>query len=261
MMDNLISDFCRLIQVEAIALGGSRAVEHADSKSDYDVYLYCASPIPEEIRHEILSRYCSYMELGNTFWETEDNCRLKTGFDIDILYRNLDDFTKDLEWIVEKHHARNGYSTCMWYNLLTSQILFDRSGKLTALQERFRVPYPQELKKEIIGRNMKLLAGFLPSYAGQIQKAALRGDTISLGHRSAAFFESYFDIIFALNELPHPGEKRLISLASSDCKLLPDGFEACIQDYYSNLFSNTQMAMKILENIIENLQSLVGRVL
>ena len=39
-----------LEQVEAIALGGSRAGECYDEKSDYDVYVYITSPIREETR-------------------------------------------------------------------------------------------------------------------------------------------------------------------------------------------------------------------
>lgn len=39
---------------------------------------------------------------------------------------------------------------------------------------------------------------------------------------------SYFDIIFALNELLHPGEKKLINYALKNCKILPENFESNI---------------------------------
>ena len=48
MINALFQDLSRLPQIEAIALGGSRAGNHYDEKSDYDIYLYCTAPISEE---------------------------------------------------------------------------------------------------------------------------------------------------------------------------------------------------------------------
>ena len=101
MVEELFKELSMLEEVEAIALGGSRTGENYDEKSDYDVYLYCTAHVPEEKRKELLSRYCNVMEIGNHFWEYEDNCVLKNGIDIDILYRNLDDFTLDVANVVE----------------------------------------------------------------------------------------------------------------------------------------------------------------
>ena len=89
MVIELFRELSSLPQIEAIALGGSRAGSHYDENSDYDVYLYCTEPVEETVRRNILAKYCSYMEIGNQFWETEDNCTLKNGTDIDILYRDF----------------------------------------------------------------------------------------------------------------------------------------------------------------------------
>lgn len=67
MINQLFSELSALPQVEAIALGGSRAGNHFDEKSDYDIYLYCTAPVPEEERRAILSRFCSYVEYSNHF--------------------------------------------------------------------------------------------------------------------------------------------------------------------------------------------------
>lgn len=257
MFHKLIADFSQLPQIEAIALGGSRAGEVYDESSDYDVYLYCNSPISEEIRQEILSRYCSHIEIGNHFWEIEDNCTFENGVDIDILYRNLNDFTDNLTWVVEKHQAKNGYTTCMWHNLLNCKVLYDPGYRLQNLKKRFSVPFPGELKRNIITRNRILLAGYLPSYSGQILKAVKRGDLISINHRSTAFFESYFDVIFALNERTHPGEKRLLPLALDNCPILPENFEENLESYFALLFTDTLSAMKVLDKINQNLQCLL----
>ena len=157
MIEELFKELSMFDEVEAIALGGSRAGDNYDEKSDYDVYLYCTGAISEEKRRALLSKYCSVMEIGNHFWEYEDNCILNNGIDIDILYRNIDDFSEDVSSVVEKHQARNGYTTCMWHNLRTCKIIYDKEGRLETAKKRFDVPFPSELKKNIIERNIFLL--------------------------------------------------------------------------------------------------------
>ena len=120
--EKLCAYLSELPEVESIALGGSRAGTRYDEKSDYDLYVYEKSPLSEETRLNILKECCSYIELGNHFWELEDNCTLKDGVDIDILHRNLDAFSKDISSVVVDHVAHNGYTTCMWHNLLHSKI-------------------------------------------------------------------------------------------------------------------------------------------
>ena len=171
-VEQLFAELAGLDAVEAIALGGSRAGGHFDEKSDYDVYLYVTQPVPEAARRRILSAYCGAMEIGNHFWEAEDNCTLHDGVDIDILYRSLDDFTRDVASVVEGFQARNGYTTCMWHNLRTCRIVYDRDGRLAAAKRRFDVAYPEPLRASIIERNMRLLSGSLPSYDAQLGQHA-----------------------------------------------------------------------------------------
>ena len=101
MVETLFQELSALPQVEAVALGGSRAGTQYDERSDYDVYLYCTAPIGGDVRAALLSRYCDVMEIGNHFWEYEDNCTLKNGVDIDILYRDLDGFIREVADVAE----------------------------------------------------------------------------------------------------------------------------------------------------------------
>lgn len=253
----LFSELAEIEEIEAIALGGSRADEHFDQKSDYDLYVYCQKTVSEEKRREILSRYCVEMEIGNHFWEYEDNCTLKNGIDIDIIYRNLGDFVRDVESVVEGFNARNGYTTCMWHNLLHCRIIADKTGKLNAAKTRFSVPYPPQLKQNIIERNMCLLSSSLPAYRTQIAKASARGDRNSILHRTSAFLESYFDIIFALNELTHPGEKRLVSLCKSQCKILPADFEKNLKALFDSVSKENGEVVSAAEKIINELKKVL----
>jgi len=257
MFHQLISELEALPQVEAIALGGSRSGTNFDEKSDYDIYLYCTAPIPEEIRREIIGKYASYVEYGNHFWELEDNGTLNNGIDFDLLFRNLDDFTAGVANVVENCQPSNGYTTCMWHNLRTCKILCDKQGRLAAAKKRFDVPYPARLKQNIIERNRKLLTGTLPAYDGQIRKAAGRNDQVSICHRTAAFMESYFDIIWALNEQTHPGEKRLVELSLQNCKLLPNHFEKNLETLYSHLFTQPEFICDDLQRIVEEIVKLM----
>ncbi len=257
MINMLYQELSALPQIEAIALGGSRAGAHFDEKSDYDVYLYCTAPVPEDIRREILSKYCSYMEIGNHFWEYEDNCVLNNGIDIDILYRDLDDFAAGVARVVEEFHPCNGYTTCMWHNLLTCKIICDKTGRLTAAKGRFTVPYPDQLRSNIIGQNRRLLHTAMPAYRLQITKAANRGDIVSISHRTAAFMESYFDILFALNRMTHPGEKRLIPLCLEHCPILPANFEENLQILFSQLYGDPAVTTDNLDRIIAELEKIL----
>lgn len=257
MVESLFQDLARFPQVEAIALGGSRAGSDYDERSDYDVYVYLTNPIPEADRRELLSRYCSVLEIGNHFWEYEDNCTLNNGVDIDLLWRNLDDFLRGIAWVVDGHNPSNGYTTCMWHNLRTCKILYDPAGRLTAAQERYRCPYPEALRQNIIARNRKLLRGALPAYETQIRKAVKRGDLVSMNHRTTEFLASYFDILFALNRQTHPGEKRLIQLCRDRCDLLPDRFEENLNDLLRDLFAHPERVEQDLDRIITALDRIL----
>ena len=257
MFHALISELAALPQVEAIALGGSRSGTTFDQNSDYDIYLYCTASVPEGTRREILKKYCNYMEIGNRFWELEDNCTLNSGVDLDILYRNLEEFIRDVASVVEGWQPRNGYTTCMWHNLITCRILYDRNGNLSAAKKRFDIPYPEQLKDAIIQRNMKLLHGTLPAYSGQILKAAGRNDTVSINHRVSAFLESYFDILFALNKQTHPGEKRLVTLALQRCAILPEGFEENLNLLFTHLYHDPSCLSDDLSRVVDALKKIL----
>ena len=254
-VDALFEELRRLPQVEAIALGGSRATGRNDAKSDYDVYIYLTGPVEETCRRTILSKYCRYMEIGNTFWELEDDVTLLDGIDMDIIYRNLEDFARGIASVVDDCTAWNGYTTCMWHNLITSRILFDRTGRLQKLQARYQIPYPQKLKENIIARNMNLLSGMLPSFDTQIQKAENRGDLVSVNHRVTEFLASYFDILFALNEMTHPGEKRMQDICTKECTILPQHFDSNLNRLFGDMFRNP--ISPVIRDMVEEIRRII----
>lgn len=160
----------------------------------------------------------------------------------------------DNVWV--KHYPSNGYTTAFLYTLKICKIVYDRANWLSNLKNKINTNYPLELKQNIIKRNMMLLKGKpFASYYEQIEKAINRNDIVSVNHRIAAFLASYFDIIFAVNELLHPGEKRLIQYAKNNCKILPPDFEENINNLLVYPNSNT---LNILNNMVENLKKCVN---
>lgn len=255
-VEALFKELGALPQVEAIALGGSRATGKYDEKSDYDVYVYITELIPQQQRKDILQNYCSYMEIGNSFWELEDDVTLKNGIDMDIIYRSMPDFERDVASVVIECTPRNGYTTCMWHNLRTCQILIDKQGRLQQIQEKYNIPYPEKLKKNIICNNLKLLSGILPSFDTQICKAHNRGDLVSVNHRVTEFLASYFDIIFALNEMTHPGEKRMQSICCAECRILPADFDENLNKLFRTMF--TEDPAPVIRAMVAEIQKTVN---
>lgn len=254
--ENLWQSLARLDAVEAIALGGSRASGAADANSDYDLYVYLKENVEPSHRQKILEQWCKYMEINNQFWETEDDCTLNNGIDIDILYRNLDDIAGIIAQ-VKGGLAYNGYTTCMWDNVARHKILYDETGRLQALQESLQMPLPEKLQANIIAKNRRLLSGSLASYDGQIRKAIKRQDLPSISHRTAAFLESYFDILFALNGMYHPGEKRMVE-ALKNAPLLPEDFEKNLKQLFASQYHDAETFLTTLETIIANLDALLA---
>ena len=252
-VDALFNEFSHIPQVEAIALGGSRATGRNDEKSDYDVYVYLTDSVDEKVRRDILKNYCNYMEIGNSFWELEDDVTLKDGIDMDIIYRNMADFENMISSVVDQCVSWNGYTTCMWHNLITSKIVYDKTGKLNALQAKYQIPYPKKLKENIISNNMNLLSGMLPSFDAQIEKAEKRADFVSVNHRVTEFLAGYFDIIFALNEMTHPGEKRMQSICSKECRILPEHFDENLNRLFNTMFRGN--VSPIIKDMVDEIKA------
>ncbi|WP_299014079.1 DUF4037 domain-containing protein [uncultured Photobacterium sp.] len=229
----MMSCFAQLEQVDAILLAGSKVANSDDALSDYDVYIYTNDEIPLEVRKEITERYCSYIELNNQFWETEDDGVLKDGTEIELIYRSLDWLDNEVDRVVNAFQASTGYSTCFWYNLINSKVIYDRNNRAKKLIEKHSVEFPVELRLNIIDKNLPLLNKAMPAFQSQIKKALERQDIISINHRIAEFISSYFDVLFAINEMPHPGEKKLVKYVLQKCSKIPESFEEDIIDLLS----------------------------
>ena len=221
--------FANLPAVDAVVLAGSEVAGAADEQSDLDLYVYAGAPVVIADRIAIATRFATRREVGNAFWEPGDEwIDTQTGSHVDVMYRTPDWIEEQLERVLVRHEASIGYSTCFWHNVLHSTPLFDRSGWYGDLQAKAARPYPRPLQRAIVARNYPILRQSLSSYLAQIERAVRRGDSVRIQHRVTALLASYFDILFAVNELPHPGEKHLLQFAMTRCAKMPLDMETHI---------------------------------
>jgi predicted nucleotidyltransferase len=249
------SSFSELEEVEGVLLSGSLSTNTQDEHSDIDLYIYSDQEIPPSKRKLVLDAYSDYMEINNQYWETEDDGELRSPqIGIEIIYRNFGWIENELERTLVDYETNVGYSTCFWSNYLHSEILYDRDSRLKTLQEKVTIEFPFQLKKNIIAKNYPLLRDSITSYYFQIQKSLKRNDYISINHRVAALLASYFDVLFAINELPHPGEKKLISIIQKQCNFIPNNMEVNINRILAN---NTDSLLEDIHTLIDNLDTLL----
>jgi hypothetical protein len=217
-------------QVRAIALAGSHCAAQPDAFSDLDLYVYADAEIPPAARCAIASACAGRSEIDNRFWEPGDEwIERASGIGIDLMYRRPDWIEAQLDRLLVRHQASVGYSTCFWWNVLHSHALYDPSGWFGALQQTARRPYPPELQRAIIAKNYPILRRNISSYRRQVEIAIARRDSVGVGHRVTAFLASYWDILFAVNQTPHPGEKRTVEYVRRLCSKLPEGWEPDVE--------------------------------
>jgi hypothetical protein len=251
--------FASLPQVEAVVISGSRTSEFADQRSDIDLYVYVTDDIPLDQRATIAAG-SPRVEIGNATWEPGDEwIDADTGTSVDVMYRHRRWMEEQLDRVLVHHQASVGYSTCFWYNVLHSRALFDRSGWFAGLQQRASQPYPHELRQAILAKNYPLLRRNQSSYLHQIELAVERKDPVSVNHRVAALLASYFDALFALNELPHPGEKRLIQHSKASCSKLPNDMERQVAELLASVGKPDGATAAKVNALLDGLEELLLR--
>jgi signal transduction histidine kinase len=206
-LKQLAASFGELESVMAVVLAGSRSANSSDAQSDFDLYVYTSAEIPIEFRRALFGPRA---EIDNRFWEPGDESLDNTGRRIDVMYRSPLWIEEQLDRVLVRHQASIGYTTCFWFNVLHSEPFFDRAEWFHRLKHRANIGYPDELRHAIVARNWPILRRNQSSYRHQVELALQRDDAVSVHHRITALLASFFDICFALERSPHPGEKRLL---------------------------------------------------
>lgn len=211
--------------VRAVALGGSTATGAADGASDLDLEVY-ASPLPPvEARRALIAPTAEDAEIGNDFSGPGDEWADLEGNAFDVAYFEPRRMEEHLDRVLVRHEASLGYSTAFWHTLRRCHVLVDPSGWLRDLQERALGPYPEALRRAIVAKNHPVLRAKRHSYLDQIRIAEDRNDVVAVQHRATALLASVFDLLFAVDRSPSPGEMRLLRTVAEQCPLRPPGFD------------------------------------
>ena len=258
LAQTVADDYAALPQVLAVVQSGSVTAGNADEQSDIDLYVYSRQDVPLADRRELAERRGRHVEVNNNFAENGDEwIERGSGVAVDVMFRPAASFEDHLTYLLERFEARQGYSTAVWHNLRTSRLLFDREGWFAALQQRANVPYPNGLAQAIIALNVPLLRGHINSRPVQIERATGRGDIVSVGMATTRLLDSYFDVLFALNRVPHPGEKRLLTLAT-ELPLTPPNFATNIEQLLSFTSGTLDEVPRNAERVVDGLLELVA---
>ena len=198
--------------------------------SDIDLYVYATEPVNLTARRDIAARSASRSEIG-----TMRGSRVTNGSMRRPATRSMSCTAPQagsrINWIAcssgtkRRSATRRPFGTtcctaCRW-SIPTAGIGIS-SRRLASPMARHEVAQSS--------RRMAAAAagGLVLSEPDSI--GADRGDIVSVQHRVTALLSSYFDIIFAVNELPHPGEKRLLQFLTDGRLKLPAGMSDQIDD-------------------------------
>lgn len=249
--------YAALPGVVAVAMAGSRLTGLADDRSDLDLYVYAAEPVPLAARREIAARFAASAEIGNTFWEPGDAWDdALTGTAVDVIFRRPAWIEDELDRVLVRHEASLGYTTSLWFNVLNSAPLVDSGGWYRQLRQRADVPYPDPLRRAIVARNHLILRQTRSSYRHQLALAVDRDDRVSVQHRLTALLASFFDVLFALNRQPHPGEKRLVPYVVAHCPRRPPDFGRRL-DTLLAVGTSPEM-LRPLDDLLDDLDALLA---
>ena len=182
--------------------------------------------------------------------------QLKDDTLVEIIYRDIKWIKGSIERTIVNCEADIGYTTCFISSIKNSIILYDKSNILKEMKNICSVEFPEELKKNIIRKNYPLLKDEMFSYYNQIKKALKRNDFISINHRVAALFASYFDIIFAFNKFLHPGEKKILKIIKDNNLTVPKNMEENVLNILKYSGEGNKKILDEIDELVKNLDKM-----
>ncbi|MCA9883891.1 MAG: DUF4037 domain-containing protein, partial [Anaerolineae bacterium] len=249
--------YSQLPIVEAVAIAGSITSGYASAGSDVDVYIYPTEDIPAEVCLSIAREFAEDAAYNDYWGANLAWLDAASGVEVDVMFFSTSWMEDQVRGNVEHHRAKTGYSTSFWHTIKVSQALFDRSGWLTRMQTLANRPYPPELAHAIVSLNYPLLREIRFSYRAQIAKALKRSDQVLVMAKTNDLLVSYFDILFALNHLPHPGEKRMLTTLEDKASLLPINMRQDVTYLVERAAAISEDTLPAVDTLVDHLTDLL----
>jgi len=254
----LATEFGERPEVVAVGLGGSIASGRHDDTSDIDLYVFTKGSVSLEFRRDQMERHgAGQFDLNMQYWDEGDEwIQSTTDIEVDCIYWPTHWIEGQVHSILIDHEPKNAYTTCFATTIRNIEILTDKSDWLSELKKFANQPFPETLRNNILRRNLPLLSNVIPSYCNQISKAHARNDLFSVHHRLTEFLATYFDLLFAINRVFHPGEKRLIACALDLCEPIPVNFQVRIERLFPLAASNNGLLLDEISSLVKDLKNL-----
>ncbi len=259
-----LSDLFRVYpSVEAVTLSGSRTSGVAiDDRSDIDLSVYTPEDsFPLEERRAIVARLggASKASLGLRNWGDGDVWfDAGSGIEVDVVYAGQRETEAALDRLLRQYQPSGGYSTAIWHTVRTARLLFDRSGWFARLQAWSDQPYPAELRRTIIDLNFPVLRDMIPSYRYNVVKSLPRRDLTFINNEVTWMLASYFDVLFAINNVPHPGAKRLLEQAARLCPRRPPDLARQVAEVLRLAGTGDDELVAAIDRLVDGLEAILA---
>ena len=255
---HIVNEYKVLDDVLAITLSNSRNNEKKDFFYDIEIDIILKKEIDFSKREYILKKLSDTIETVQGKYGDKDIFILRNStVQVVISYLTVDKLENNLINVVEKYEAAEGDTTYLWKKVKNAFVAYDRNNVFKTLQDKYNVDYPDKLKLNIINKNYHLLKNSFFSYYNQIGKAISRGDIEGLNNKINKFLGSYFDIIFALNKVKHPGGKKVIDIINTKCHKKPVNIDENIDGLLESVTACDDSILEKIDNIIDELKKLL----
>ncbi len=254
--------FAGYAQVEAVTLSGSSTSGVVtDDRSDIDLNVYTAAgTFPLAERRAVVERLggAPRADFGLPYWGDGDLwLDADSGIEVDVVYPGMRATEEALERILVRCEPSGAYTTCEWHSVRTARILFDRSGWFARLQAGCDVPYPPALRRANNTYNLPILRDVIPSYRANLEKSLPRRDLVFINNEITWLLAAYFNVLFAINSVPHPGAKRMLEQAELLCPRRPPNLASDVSELLRLSAAADPALLPVLDRLVDGLERLV----